>query len=212
MTIIGIVGFIGSGKGSVADYLVNNHQFKQLAFADSLKDSVAVIFGWDRDMLEGSTPQSRIDRDIVDDWWAARLNIPNLTPRWVLQHWGTSAGRLGFHFDIWVASLERKLLSIHSNTVISDARFPNELLAVRAAGGKIIRIRRGADPEWYGTAVIANSNTESKEQKEARLYLDNIGIHVSETAWVGLPVDYTLDNNSTIEALNSQVQLILSKC
>ena len=38
--IIGIVGFIGSGKDTVADYLVNFHRFKRESFANSLKDAV----------------------------------------------------------------------------------------------------------------------------------------------------------------------------
>ena len=39
--IIGICGLIGSGKGTVADILVENHNFEKLSFADKLKDGVA---------------------------------------------------------------------------------------------------------------------------------------------------------------------------
>jgi hypothetical protein len=35
-------------------------------------------------MLEGLTLESRIKREEVDEWWSKRLNIKNLTPRWVL--------------------------------------------------------------------------------------------------------------------------------
>jgi adenylate kinase family enzyme len=51
--IIGICGLIGSGKGTVADILVENHNFQKISFADKLKDGVAAVYGWDRDMLEG---------------------------------------------------------------------------------------------------------------------------------------------------------------
>ena len=39
--IIGICGFIGAGKDTVADYLVNLHHFRKESFANSLKDAVA---------------------------------------------------------------------------------------------------------------------------------------------------------------------------
>ena len=57
--IIGICGLIGSGKGSVADILVQEHNYIKLSFADKLKDGVASVFGWDRQMLEGDNAESR---------------------------------------------------------------------------------------------------------------------------------------------------------
>ena len=57
--IIGICGLIGCGKGTVGDILVENHGFTKLSFADKLKDGVATVFNWDRQMLEGDTVESR---------------------------------------------------------------------------------------------------------------------------------------------------------
>ena len=57
--IIGVTGFIGSGKDTIADYLCTQHGFKRISFAASLKDAVASVFGWDREMLEGTTKSSR---------------------------------------------------------------------------------------------------------------------------------------------------------
>ena len=51
--IVGICGWIGSGKDTIADYLVNVHQFRRDSFASTLKSAVAEVFGWDREMLEG---------------------------------------------------------------------------------------------------------------------------------------------------------------
>ena len=125
--IIGVCGFIGSGKDTVADYLVNFHEFRRESFASTLKDAVASVFGWDRTMLEGRTAQAREWREQVDPWWAARLDMPTLTPRWVLQYWGTEVCRKSFHDDIWIASLENKLRNSQDHVVISDCRFPNEI-------------------------------------------------------------------------------------
>jgi dephospho-CoA kinase len=46
--LIGLVGLIGSGKDTVADFLVKYHEFQRDSFAKSLKDAVRAIFGWDR--------------------------------------------------------------------------------------------------------------------------------------------------------------------
>jgi dephospho-CoA kinase len=64
--IIGICGFIGSGKDTIADYLVNLHHFRRESFANTLKDAVAQVFGWDRTMLEGRTKMAREWREQVD--------------------------------------------------------------------------------------------------------------------------------------------------
>lgn len=199
--IIGICGFIGSGKDTAADYLVNFHEFRRESFASTLKDAVAAVFGWDRDLLEGRTKQAREWREQVDPWWAERLDMPNLTPRWVLQYWGTEVCRKAFHDDIWIASLENKLRTSKDHIVISDCRFPNEIKAIKEQGGKIVWVKRGELPSWYETAALANAGwPEHKEE------LDKLNVHVSETAWVGTQFDDIIDNNGTIDELYSKLK------
>jgi hypothetical protein len=203
--IIGICGFIGSGKDTVADYLVNFHEFRRESFANTLKDAVAAVFGWDRTMLEGRTKEAREWREQVDPWWAERLAMPTLTPRWVLQYWGTEVCRKSFHDDIWIASLENKLRLSKDNVVISDCRFPNEIQSIRDAGGKIIWVQRGDLPDWYQIALNANAGHNYAVQE-----LKMRKIHASETAWVGTDFDAILDNNHTIDNLYKQAALIVS--
>lgn len=202
--IIGVCGFIGSGKDTIADYLVNFHEFRRESFASTLKDAVAAVFGWDRTMLEGRTKEAREWREQVDPWWAERLAMPTLTPRWVLQYWGTEVCRRAFHDDIWIASLENKLRNSKDHVVISDCRFPNEIASIKNAGGQIIWVQRGELPDWYQTAVDANqgSNVALNELKRLK-------IHASETAWVGTAFDAVIDNNSTIDALYQQAQTLV---
>ena len=205
--IIGVCGFIGSGKDTVADYLVNLHHFRRESFANTLKDAVSAVFGWDRTMLEGRTKQAREWREQVDAWWAERLGIPHLTPRWILQNWGTEVCRKNFHDDIWIASLENKLRASTDDIVISDCRFPNEIAAIKKAGGRVVRVVRGAEPEWYQLAVSRNRgpNGNSSWALSGRK-LEQLGIHASETAWVGTRFDAVLDNNGTLEDLYQQVK------
>lgn len=203
--ILGVCGLIGSGKDTIADYLVNFHEFKRDSFANSLKDAVAAIFGWDRDLLEGRTKKSREWRETVDPWWSNRLDMPNLTPRWVLQYWGTEVCRKAFNDDIWIASLENKLQNTADNVVISDCRFVNEVSAIKNAGGKVIWVKRGQLPNWYDTALSANQGNEPQKRQ-----MIESGIHASEWSWIGTDFDFIIDNNQGIEDLYKVLELLVN--
>lgn len=199
--LIGFVGFIGSGKDTAADYLVNFHGFRRESFASTLKDAVAAVFGWDRTLLEGRTKEAREWREQVDPWWAQRLGMPTLTPRWILQYWGTEVCRRGFHDDVWIASLENKLRNSRDNVVISDCRFPNEIAAIRRQGGKIYWVQRGQLPDWYWTAKAANEG-----DKSAIIELQELGVHSSETAWISSEFDGIVDNDGLISQLYTSLE------
>lgn len=193
--IIGVCGLIGAGKDTIADYLVNIHGFRRDSFAATLKDACAAVFGWDRDMLEGRTKSSREWRERPDEWWSQRLGR-TITPRLVLQEWGTEVCRRGFHDDIWIASLENKIRNSKDDVVISDCRFPNEIAAIRRAGGTVIRVVRGADPEWFAAA---------REHFVNGAALPSNMPHASEWSWAGTDFDRVLDNNGTMDQLYEQL-------
>jgi hypothetical protein len=203
--IIGVCGLIGAGKDTIADYLVNIHQFRRESFANTLKDAAASVFGWDRELLEGRTRHSREWREQVDPWWAERLGMPNLTPRWVLQYWGTEVVRRGFHDDTWIASLENRLRKTTDDVVISDCRFPNEIDAIKRAGGLVIRVVRGPEPEWYPLAESVNAGPTNITWSLSKDQLANHKVHASETAWIGTEFDAVIDNNSTLDHLYAQI-------
>lgn len=206
--IIAIVGFIGAGKDTVADYLVNFYEYRRESFANSLKDAVSVVFGWDREMLEGRTKQSREWRETQDEWWSNRLG-QNITPRYVLQYWGTEVVRKGFHNDMWVASLEHRLQSSRDDIVITDCRFPNEIQALRNIGATILRVKRGPEPAWYEHAKTYNKGTQTDGWEHSRIELTRHNVHASEYSWVGSDFDYVLDNNSTVDSLFQQIDAAL---
>lgn len=203
MKIIGVCGLIGGGKGTVADILVDNHNFQKISFADPLKDMISNVFNWSRHLLEGDTKESREWREQRDDWWADRLSIPNLTPRWVLQYWGTDVCRVNFHEDIWIASLENKLSKIINsgsahlimNIVIPDTRFPNEIKMIRKLGGEVWGVRRGEDPDW-----MINLIQYGEEPHD---------IHPSEWSWVKENMNHLIKNDGTIEDLQTAVASLL---
>jgi hypothetical protein len=205
--IIGLCGFIGSGKGTVANILVNEYNFIEDSFAATLKDAVAAVFGWPRAMLEGNTDESRTWREQVDPWWSERLG-KSITPRWVLQQWGTEVCRKSFHDDIWILSLERKLANSDSNVVIADCRFPNEVAMIKRLGGEVWRVKRGEDPKWLHLATLHSNATDliQKEIYKDELELD-FNVHASEYSWVGTDFDKVITNESSIEDLRSAIDI-----
>jgi hypothetical protein len=133
--------------------------------------------------------------------------MPTLTPRHVLQVWGTEVARRGFHDDIWIASLENKLRKTTDDVVISDCRFPNEIAAIRRAGGKVIRVYRGPEPAWYEIALTAN---QQPYPNESSAILQDLGIHASERAWIGTQFDAVIDNNANgMDCLYQQINSLV---
>ena len=208
--ILGVTGLIGSGKDTIADYLVTEHGFKRISFAASLKDATAALFGWDRELLEGTTKQSRKWRETVDPWWSERLNMPHLTPRYVLQYLGTEVFRNHFHTDIWVASVENKLRQTKDDIVITDCRFANEFASIQQADGCLIRINRDrVIPVWSGCATTQNnaSADELAYLQTHNMTMDRLypTVHASEWNWVGRSVSYVIDNTGTLSELHDHL-------
>ena len=162
-------------------------------------------------MLEGTTKTSRTWREQVDPWWAERLKMPHLTPRWVLQYWGTDVCRNNFHNDIWVASVEYKILKSVEDIVITDCRFDNEVSAIKNAGGITMRVVRGDQPDWYNSAIAYNRGPNGNSQwAVSKRRLDKLKIHASEYSSVGLTYDFYIDNNGTIDDLHKSICKIIS--
>lgn len=200
------MGTKGSGKNTAATALVEKHGFTSLAFADPVKDACSSIFGWDRNLLEGNTIQSRKWREEIDSWWAKKLDIPHFTPRYAMQNLGTDLFRDNFHPDIWLYNMEKRLHNINDNIVISDGRFKNEIDLVRRLNGKVYIVQRGPEPEWSDVAKRANNG----DNDAIKAMNDVFNVHESEYGWVGCDADGVIHNDSNIENLWKQIDEIIS--
>lgn len=203
--IIGVLGFIGSGKGTIGDILKDEYDFEKVSFAAHLKDVASILFGWKRELLEGDTEESRNFRENPDDFWSKKFNRP-FTPRSALQLLGTESVRNVFHEDFWVHALDMKLESLkEKDVVVTDVRFKNEIDWLHSKGAILIEIRRGIKPFWYPIAAEAGRGSYDAEQ----FMLNKSGIHESEWRWIGHHVDHVIDNDSDLDNLKQKLSNFL---
>ncbi len=191
-----ITGLKGSGKDTAAKYFIDNGYVK-VSFADKLKDICSIIFGWPRELMEGTTEYSRQFRETTDGWWSKKLSRETFTPRDALVEIGTDILRQNFHNDIWVYSLLRTLKTTE-RYVFTDVRYVNEIEIIQAHFGKsnvsTIRLRRRPEPEWW--LQLRKGEIQKPD-----------GVHLSEYALVRYDVDNTFDNSKTIDDLHCQLEL-----
>lgn len=207
--IIGFCGIAGSGKGTLSDMFVEHFEFTKMSFADPLKDATAIMFGWDRKLLEGDTKESREFREEIDEFWTNKLPFP-VRPRKILQMMGDEVGRQIFSSNFWVDCLERKLKDNTSNIVVADVRYPNEISMIKRKGGVVVRVIGKDIPRWYDEAyrdnTTSNFNPDRKNGEMARKYSD---VHYSEWAHVGCSFDVEVLNDGTLFDLKNKADRLL---
>jgi len=174
--LIGMCGAAGSGKDTVADIL----GFERVAFADPLYEMVAIVTGMTPDEMRGRETKER-----TIDWLGH-------SPRQLLQTLGTEWGRDTISQTIWIDTAMRRvrrLLDDGRDVVITDVRFDNEAAAVKAAGGVVWQVVRGAGG-IHGLAAR----------------------HSSESGVSPVLIDRVLGNWSTIERLRQTVEGAIAAC
>lgn len=204
--LIGVLGFIGSGKGTVGDIL-EKHGFQKVSFASKLKDIAATTFNWPRELLEGDTEASRLFREKEDAYWTNKLNR-SFSPRIALQYLGTEVFRDNFDTDFWIYCLERQIKSElpEKKFVVTDVRFPNEIQWMNDNNGLLIEVHRSYKPHWFDIAARAN-----KGDIKAEYFMRNVAkIHESEWRWIGYNNVETIQNDGTIEELEEKVLRLLT--
>lgn len=162
--LVGFVGFAGAGKDTAANAL----PYPKLAFADPLKDAAAGLFGMDREMLEGATPQARAERELAHPFWAKKggffnsassTNTESSSGRNALIQLGALV-RNHFRPDFFLVMLERRIQTCFETqpvVIVKDCRLPNEIACIKAQGGVLIAIQDAdhASIPWLETATRA---------------------------------------------------------
>lgn len=178
--VIGMIGKAGSGKDTVADYVVEKYGFTKIAFADPLKQAVQVIFDVDDNYM--------FDREMRE------LPLPGWEPwsvRKLLQFVGTELMRNQVDEDIWVKNAASRAKRI-SKCIISDVRFPNEVTDMRKrlegnANMVFVRVTRPGHEDATG----------------------GIKGHASEAMIDELDADIDIVNDGTLEDLYEKVDALI---
>lgn len=199
------MGFKGSGKDSTANIL-NEYGYDSLSFAETLKECLCVIFGWDIEMINGHTKESRVWRDQVDVWWSERLGIPDFTPRKAMTMVGTDLFRKHFNEMIWIYALSNKINKSTSDIVVTDIRFKNEYNMIASYdNSKVFRVRRDT-PDWEDTGYLASTGDEA-----AIAEMEKLEIHESEWDWLSCQAHDEISNTGSFTQLAMEVERVLTK-
>lgn len=199
--IIGVVGKAGSGKDTVADFLVEQFGFAKVSLADPLKRFCREVFDFSEEQLWGASEH----RNSSDPRYP-RADGSFLTPRFALQSLGTEWGRTCYD-NVWADHCARTCRALLAGNckytqrhglvaapnsepfpgvVVADVRFHNEVNALKGIGGRVWKVCRPV------------SGLPGAE-----------GRHLSEMEMDGIDADVLVHNDGSLNVLFQRVRSIL---
>lgn len=195
--LIGICGGIGSGKDTVANYLVETRGFKCLSLADRLKSEIVDLLGLPYKNFFG-TQEQKAERlrklGVVPESfarfggpWPDRVGKPWIA-RWVSEFIGTECFRAVYPYtwsDVIIKQIghdraqfrymegrnESAKKSMGEGSVlhvVPDVRFPDEFASIRATGGVVWRTYKIGDGDQGTTGHVSDMGWR-REQVDATL-------------------------------------------
>lgn len=134
--LIGISGRRGVGKTAAALHMVKKHKYVKHSFAQDLRDMAKTMF-----------PFTENDFNLP-----SKKESPFKTYEWSPREFMVGLGDfLRYHDqDYWLKRALVRCVDPKASYVFDDVRFPNEADAIRAKGGKILRIERYEKQNPYG--------------------------------------------------------------
>ncbi len=132
--IIGLSGKKGSGKTTIGRFLQSRLEDSEMVcFADPLKDLVCDLFGVPQFVLNGTEEQKNA------------LTHTGFSARKIMQDVGGSMRRIWP--ECWVHAWKNRVVDLRARrgivpVIVADVRYRNEIVAIRDAGGMVIRLTR----------------------------------------------------------------------
>ena len=168
-----------SGKSTSTDYLVSIiNQYaptiscKVYSFADILKQDICInILGLSYDQCYGTDEDKNTTTDL---WWEG----VQLTAREAMEIIGTKLFR-ALKTNVWVEATIKKIKTDGVDlNIISDCRFPNEVEAVRLAGGHNIRLT--LDPFHSPSTSESSLDSSVYDWTNFDLIIDNASMAIEQ--------------------------------
>lgn len=128
--IIGIAGFAGSGKDTLAKAICLNHGFASFAFADKLKEIIADLYDLPIEYFHDRVLKNK-----------PHANLNGKSPRKAAQLIGTQGFRDMIDPMTWINYVMRRAretMATGKSVVITDVRFPEELQTIRSFQGSLL--------------------------------------------------------------------------
>jgi hypothetical protein len=176
--IIAFAGRKQSGKTTCSEMLLKYingtiapfNNAKIYNFADPLKKDICMnILGLTYDQCYGSDDQKN---ELVNCHWDKK----QLTAREVMQFIGTNIFREMQH-SVWAGATIKKIHTEKPNfAIIADCRFPNEVDAVKDAGGFVIKLMRNPFDSTHESEVALDPGNYDYSNFDLVIYNDIINI------------------------------------
>jgi hypothetical protein len=160
---------------------------KAYNFADSLKDMCINLFGFTYEQAYGTNDQKNQVLDHIK--WEnmpqqhtrkkKSLKKGSMTSREFMQFFGTDIMRK-IHNDVWANACINKITKEGSDlAIIADVRFPNEVEAIKKAGGKVLRLERNVHEDDHDSETALD--VDNYDHSNFWHVLDNREMTIQDT-------------------------------
>lgn len=178
--VIALSGWRGSGKDTVANYLVTEYGYKQMSFAARLKDVVASTYGVPREDLDDPTKKEMplttypaIPSDPFSEKVHLMLRDELSSGYWTPRALCILEGSIkrSVHSNFWIRSVVEQILSSSENYVISDMRYKSEADTLRLFLPDMVTVR----VERFDTISTTDPSERNLDDYPFDVYLSNRG-------------------------------------
>lgn len=178
--IIAFAGRKQSGKTTCSEFILKYcngsippfNNAKIYNFADPLKKDICMnIFGLTHDQCYGTDDQKN---ELVNCYWPDSKQ--QMTAREVMQYVGTDIFRK-MQTDVWAGATINKINIEKCNVaIIADCRFPNEVTAIKNAGGFVIKLTRNPFNSNHESEIALDENYYNQDNFDIIIHNDNLTI------------------------------------
>lgn len=180
--LIGIHGKPRAGKDTVANYLIEKHNYVRYGPSVRVKMTTAAMFDVPIEYLDDDKM-----KDAYDPFW-------KMTHREMMQKVGKECSRDIFGEDFWMRHVERFIhmmgkserYKTYAGVVLADLRYANEADWVHDQGGVVLIVKRDNRPQ------VSNES------------------HAAEHGLPDEYADWIIKNNSTIKQLYDSLDSVIS--